>query len=107
MQYFNLADRTIIQLRFGPMVHCSKWYEDKVCTHVAYLILTPLCINTIIMLCLSLLCIQRIARYLERDIKRTLARYVNQNCSCGFQLAQITRGEFSCRKQQDGYVIYR
>ena len=26
----NFTDRTIIQLRFGPMVHCSKWYEDKV-----------------------------------------------------------------------------
>ena len=26
-------DRTLIQLKFGPVVHCSKWYEDKVNTH--------------------------------------------------------------------------
>ena len=30
--FVNLTDRTIVQLRFGPMVHCSKWYEDKVCS---------------------------------------------------------------------------
>ena len=29
-----LADRTLIQLKFGPMVHCSKWYEDKVSSKI-------------------------------------------------------------------------
>ena len=30
------TDRTLIQLKFGPVVHCSKWYEDKVNTHTPY-----------------------------------------------------------------------
>ena len=28
---FSQPDRTIIQLNFGPMIHCIHWYEDKVC----------------------------------------------------------------------------
>ena len=27
---FQLTDRSIIQLRLRPMIHCSKWFEHKV-----------------------------------------------------------------------------
>ena len=26
----STTDMTLIQLKFGPVVHCSKWYEDRV-----------------------------------------------------------------------------
>ena len=34
--YIYYTDKTLIQLRFGPVVHCSKWYEDKVNTHTPH-----------------------------------------------------------------------
>ena len=40
----NLTDRTIIQLRFGPMVHCSKWYEDRVCIDTIIIIIIFNCV---------------------------------------------------------------
>ena len=45
-----LTDRSIVQLRFGPMIHCSKWYDNKVC------ILLYMCVhnyNYNFFLCLS------------------------------------------------------
>ena len=27
----HFTDRTIIQLKFGPVFHCSRWYQRQVC----------------------------------------------------------------------------
>ena len=101
----NLTDRTIIQLRFGPMVHCSKWYEDEVCTviyaRVAYRTLNFESVY------FSTLSSQSIAENLEQDIKKTLSSVINENCSCDFRQSHISHGEFSCQTQQDNHVIYR
>ena len=43
--YIYYTDRTLIQLRFGPVVHCSKWYEDKVNTHTTCHVVIVQCIS--------------------------------------------------------------
>ncbi|CAI8023924.1 hypothetical protein GBAR_LOCUS13950 [Geodia barretti] len=74
----SVLNMTFIQLKFGPVPHCSTWYEDK-----------------------------HMSRHLELDVKQTLTNLINKNCSCDFKISEIDLGEFSCRSIEKGYVLYR
>lgn len=95
--HIMLTERTLIQLKFGPTIHCSKWYEDRVYT----------CTITLLELLYRYSFTQRMATYLDQDIKRCLTDIVNDKCNCSFQTSHIDKGEFSCRTIKDGDVIYR
>ena len=87
---------TLFQLKFGPVVHCSKWYEDRVKNYDSDYQSSYFC-----------LFYQHMSRYLEQNIKTSLTNLINKNCSCNFQTSQIDLGEYSCRSIEAGHVIYR
>ena len=46
----------------------------------------------------------KVSHQLERDIRETLAFFIDRECRCGFESSLIDQGEFHCN---DDIIIYR
>ena len=92
---FTQSGQALFQLKFGPVVRCSRWYEEKV--------------NLLLQILLYYqgpTFFQGISTVLERDIKTAIVNAINSHCQCGFQQSSIDLGEFSCQSTTST-VIYR